>query len=313
MRKVTYNRFGDASVLELTEQTVPSPAHNQLLIRVRAVSINPLDWKVFRGEMKLMSGSRFPKAVGIDFSGIVEKTGNSITRFKAGDEIIGILDVFKGGALADYVVVGEDAVALKPVSVSFEKAAALPVTGLSAFQIIDQLARVRENQHILINGATGGIGIFAVQIAKMRGAHVTAVVGTNGLDEARQWGADTVIDYHREAIHLSAQKFDAVVDLSGKLTFKAARKLMKSRSVFISTLPSPLMLLYSFINNLFSGKKLRILILKPTAVGLQTLSRLAEKDLKIVLDKTYAISQVREAYREASQGKVMGKSIIVLD
>lgn len=308
-----YNQFGDESVLELVEQAVPSIQQDQLLIRVKAVSINPLDWKVYGGEMKLMSGSTFPKSVGIDFSGVVEQTGSAVTRFTAGDAVIGLLDVFKGGALADYVAVNETAVALKPANISFEKAAALPVTGLSALQIIDQLAAVGNDQDVLINGATGGIGVFAVQIAKKRGARVTAVVSTKGVAAATKWGADTVVDYTKGDIRQLNQRFDAVIDLSTKLSFNEAKSLMKPKAVFVSTLPSPLTLIHSFINNLFSGQKLKVLILKPTVEGLGTLTKLAEDDLQIVLDKTYSLTDVREAYAEARRGKLIGKSVIVLD
>ncbi|MFD1875745.1 NAD(P)-dependent alcohol dehydrogenase [Hymenobacter bucti] len=313
MRKVIYKQFGDESVLELVEQAVPTPKQNQVLIRVKAVSINPLDWKVYGGEMKLMSGSKFPKAVGIDFAGVVESSGSLATRYKAGDEVLGLLDVFKGGALADYVVVQETDIALKPGNSSFEEAAALPLTGLSALQIIDKLAAVGKNQEVLINGATGGIGVFAVQLAKKRGAIVTAVVGTEGVAQAKQWGADTVLDYTRQDIQRLDQRFDAVIDLSTKLSFKAAKKLMKSRAVFITTLAAPVTLVRSFFNNLFSSRKLKVLIVKPSAEGLQTLAKLAEKDLQIVLAKTYSINQVREAYRETSRGRTIGKSVIVLD
>lgn len=313
VRKVIYKQFGDESVLEIADQAVPSIQKDQLLIRVKAVSINPLDWKVYGGDMKLMSGSTFPKSVGIDFSGIVEQPGSAVTRFTAGDAVIGVLDVFKGGALADYVVVKETDIAPKPTNISFEQAAALPLTGLSALQIIDQLAAVSPNQDVLINGATGGIGVFAVQIAKKRGARVTAVVSTKGVAEATKWGADTVIDYTKQSIKHLAQQFDAVIDLSTKLSFTEAKNLMKPKAIFVSTLPAPLPLLYSFVNNLFSGQKHKILIVKLTVDRLNTLTHLAEDDLQIVLDKTYSFANVREAYGEARRGKLIGKSVIVLD
>ncbi len=313
MRKVIYNQFGDESVLTIIEQAMPTIEKDQLLIRVKAVSINPLDWKVYGGEMKLMSGSGFPKSVGIDFSGIVEQTGSAVTRFTAGDAVIGLLDVFEGGALADYIAVKETDIAPKPANTSFEQAAALPVTGLSALQIIDQMAAVGANQDVLINGATGGIGVFAVQLAKKRGARVTAVVSTKGVSGAKKWGADIVVDYTKQPIKLLAQKFDAVIDLSTKLSFTEAKSLMKRKAVFVSTLPSPLALISSFINNLVSGQKRKILIVKPTAEGLNTLTKLAEADLQIVLDKTYPFTNVREAYGEARRGKLIGKSVIVLD
>ncbi len=313
MKKVIYNQFGDERVLELVEQAVPAIQNDQLLIRVKAVSINPLDWKVYGGEMKLMSGSRFPKSLGIDFSGMVEQTGSTITHFKVGDAVMGLLDAFKGGALAEYVVVTEKDITRKPASVSFEQAAALPVTGLSALQIMDQLAAVRPKQDVLINGASGGIGVFAVQIAKKRGAHVTAVVSTDAVTAATQWGADTVIDYTKQPINQLTQRFDVLIDLSTKLSLGEAKPLMKPRSVFVSTLPSPVTLLSSFVTNLFSGKKHKILILKPTVERLTTLTNLAEAGLQIELAKTYPITNIREAYGEARHRKRIGKSVIVLN
>ncbi|WP_080237320.1 NAD(P)-dependent alcohol dehydrogenase [Spirosoma rigui] len=313
MKKVQYNQFGDESVLDVVEQAVPAIKNDQLLIRVKAVSINPLDWKVYGGEMTLMSGSKFPKSLGIDFSGIVEQTGSAVTRFKAGDAVMGLLDVFKGGALAEYIAVSQTDIAPKPTNLSFEQAAALPLTGLSALQIIDQMASVGPNQDVLINGATGGVGVFAVQLAKKRGARVTAVVGTKGVAQAANGGADTVIDYTRQSVNHMHQLFDVVIDLSTKLSFTEAKSLMKPKAVFVSTLPSPVALVSSFVNNIFSGKKRKILIVKPTAEGLATLSKLAEADLQIVLNKTYPLSNVREAYREARRGNIVGKSVIVLD
>jgi NADPH:quinone reductase-like Zn-dependent oxidoreductase len=313
MKKVIYKQFGNENVLEIIDAAVPVPEKDQLLIHVKAVSINPLDWKVYGGEMKLMSGSKFPKTIGIDFSGIVESIGSNITRFKTGDAVIGLVDVFKGGALADYVLVKATDLAPKPANISFEQAAALPVTGLSALQIIDELANIRKGQDILINGATGGIGIYAIQIAKKRGARVTAVAGTQGTVLAKTWGADEVIDYTKQDIRKIDQRFDTVIDLSTKLSFAAAKKLLKKNATFVTTLPSPLVLLQSVFNNLFSGKKLKVLILKPTSEKLHTLSALAKQDLKIVLDKTYAFNEIRHAYQEASKGKIVGKSVVVTD
>lgn len=312
MKKVMYKQFGDERVLELTEQPVPSPEKDQLLIRVKAASINPLDWKVYGGEMKLMSGSKFPKSVGIDFAGVVEGVGGGVSRFKAGDEVFGLLDAFKGGALAEYVVISETKVGRKPAHMSFEKAAAMPVTGLSTLQIIDELADISKGQDVLINGATGGIGLFAIQMAKKRGARVTAVAGSKGIARAAEWGADTVIDYTKQDILRMDQRFDAVIDLSTRMTFKAAKKLMKQKAIFVTTLATPLALLHSLLNNLFAGQKLKVLILKPTVEGLTTLAGLAETDLQVVLDKTYPINEVRKAYREARQGKTIGKSVIVV-
>jgi NADPH:quinone reductase-like Zn-dependent oxidoreductase len=312
MRKVLYNQFGDEQVLEVQEQPTPTIAKNQLLIQVKATSINPLDWKIYRGDMKLLSGSKLPKGVGIDFAGVVAQVGPGVTRFRVGDAVFGLLDVFKGGALADYVVVTEAAIAPKPAAISFDQAASLPVAGLAALQIVDQLAAIGRGHEVLIYGATGGVGMFAIQLAKKRGARVTAVAGSAGVQRATQLGADVVIDYTKQDIRQLTQQFDALIDLSDKLTFKAAKKLLKPRATFVNTLPSPQSLVLSFFHNLFSSRKRKILILKPTAAGLNTLASFAQDGLQIPVEQVYDLANVRQAYQETSQGKVKGKAVVVL-
>jgi NADPH:quinone reductase-like Zn-dependent oxidoreductase len=313
MRKVLYSRFGDEQVLEVREQPTPTIAQNQLLIQVKAASINPLDWKIYGGEMKLLSGTKFPKGVGIDFAGVVTQVGSSVTRFRVGDAVFGLLNVFKGGALADYVVATEADIALKPATISFDQAASLPVAGLAALQIVDQLAAVSQGQEVLINGATGGVGLFAIQLAKQRGARVTAVAGPAGVQRATQLGADAVLDYTKQAISQLTQRFDTIIDLSDQLAFKAAKKLLKPRATFVNTLPSPQGLIRSFFHNLFSPRKRKILILKPTATGLNTLATLAQDGLQIPVEQVYPLANVRQAYQETSRGKVKGKAVVVLD
>ena len=313
MRKVLYNRFGDEQVLEVREQPTPTIAKKQLLIQVKATSINPLDWKIYGGQLKLLSGSKFPKGVGIDFAGIVTQVGPGVTRFQVGDAVFGLLDVFKGGALADYVVVTEADITLKPATLSFDQAAALPVAGLAALQIVDQLAAISQGHEVLINGATGGVGLFTIQLAKKRGARVTAVVGPAGVQRATQLGADVVIDYTKQNISQLAQQFDTLIDLSDKLAFKAAKKLLKPRATFVGTLPSPQGLIRSFLHNLFSAKKRKILILKPTPAGLNTLAALAQDQLQIPVEKVYTLANVRQAYQETSRSQVKGKAVVVLD
>jgi NADPH:quinone reductase-like Zn-dependent oxidoreductase len=313
MRKVLYNRFGDEQVLEVREQPTPTITQKQLLIHVKATSINPLDWKIYGGQMKLLSGAKFPKGVGIDFAGVVTQVGASVTRFRVGDAVLGLLDVFQGGALADYVVVTEAAIAPKPATISFDQAAALPVAGLAALQLVDQLAAVGQGHEVLLNGATGGVGLFAIQVAKKRGARVTAVVGPAGVQRATQLGADVIVDYTQQDISQLTPRFDSIIDLSDKLTFKATKKLLKPRATFINTLPSPQGLVRSFLHNLFSSRKRRILILKPTAAGLNTLATLAQDGLQIPVEQVYTLANVRQAYQQTSRGKVKGKVVVVLE
>ena len=310
MKKVIYNKFGNENVLEIQELPIPVIKENELLIKVRSASINPLDWKIFHGEMKLMSGSTFPKSVGIDFSGVVQSTGSAIEQHKAGDEVFGLLAVFKGGALAEYIVVTEKDIAPKPANISFEQAAVLPVIGLSALQILNNLAQIKRGQEILINGATGGVGTFLIQMAKEQGAIVTAVTSSKGVATAKNLGADTIVDYNTENILYIGKQFDVVVDLSGKLPFKSARQLMKAHATYINTLPSPQAIIGSTIRNIFSSRKYKILMLKPTREALITLTGLVKNNFQILIDKTYSMSAVKEAYKDVSVGQIMGKAVI---
>jgi len=312
MNKVIYTRYGNADVLQIAEAAVPTLHENDILVKVKAVSINPLDWKLFKGEMKMISGFRFPKGAGIDFSGIIERTGSRISKFKKTDEVFGLTDVFKGGALAEYIIVGEKDIAIKPKNISFEQAAALPVVGSSALQILDKLVSIKNGTELLINGATGGIGMIVTQLASKRGAVITAVTNLKGRELAKRWGADEIIDYKTQNILSIHKTFDIVIDLSGKLTFKNAKPILKSESVFISTIPGPGAIIGSFINNIFSGKKYKILLLKASPEYLKSLAALTEEGLDIMVEKSYPLTSVKEAYNEAAKGGILGKVVITI-
>ncbi|MFA6248032.1 MAG: NAD(P)-dependent alcohol dehydrogenase [Mucilaginibacter sp.] len=307
MKKIIYNQFGDAGVLEMADVAVPAVSETTLLIKVKAVSINPLDWKIRNGEMKLMSGSKFPRGTGIDFSGIVEATGSSIKQYKKGDEVFGLLDVFKGVVLAEYIIAGEKDIALKPRGISFEQAAAAPVVGSAALQLFDTLLNVQKGTELLINGASGGIGMFAIQIAKMKGAIVTAVVSDNGLQAAKDWGSDFVINYRKEDVLKSGKLYDAIIDLSNQMTYSAAKKIMKPSSVYVNTAPGPKEIISSFFISLFSRKKYKVLMLKPSPVYLKELATYMKQGLAIVVSKAYRFDTFKTAYTEVPKAHIIGK------
>jgi NADPH:quinone reductase-like Zn-dependent oxidoreductase len=237
MKKIIYSKFGGAEELQIAEVPIPTVQATTILIKVKAVSINPLDWKIRNGEMKLMSGSKFPRGIGIDFSGIVEETGAAATKYNKGDEVFGILDVFKGGASSEYITVEEKDITIKPKNISFEQAAAMPVVGSAALQIFKTLVSLKKGTEILINGASGGIGMFATQIAKMSGAIVTTVVGDSGIPAGKDWGADFIVNYRNEDVLKGNKQYDVVIDLSGKMPFTKAKKIMKHSSAYIHTPP----------------------------------------------------------------------------
>jgi NADPH:quinone reductase-like Zn-dependent oxidoreductase len=310
MKKVMYSQYGGSEVLQLVEVPQPVAGPNELLVRVHAVALNPLDWKIRAGEMKLVAGSKLPKGVGIDFAGTVERVGAAVHTYQPGQEVFGLLDPLKGEALAEYVVVREQQVARKPVGLSFAQAAALPVVGSSALQVFEQLIALRPGTELLINGASGGIGMVATQLAKRQGARVTAVVGPAGLAAARQWGADTVLNYREQSVHSLGQHFDAVLDLSGQLPFAQARTLLTPAGVYVHSAPGAKEILGSFWHNLFSKQKYRVLLLKPKAAYLTTL---ANSNLDVVIGATYPLAAFQQAYAEVAKGGIVGKAVFTLD
>lgn len=313
MKKIIYSKFGGAEVLQIAEVPIPAVQATTILIKVKAVSINPLDWKIRNGEMKIMSGSKFPKGIGIDFSGIVEETGTAATKYNKGDEVFGILDVFKGEALSEYLTVEEKDIAIKPRNISFEQAAAMPVVGSAALQIFKTLVSLKKGTEILINGASGGIGMFATQIAKMSGAIVTTVVGDSGIPAGKDWGADFVVNYRNEDVLKGNKQYDVVIDLSGKMPFTKAKQIMKHSSAYIHTAPGPKEIITSFFINLFSSKKYKLLMLKPSPEYLAELTGCAEDGIAIVVSKVYPFNSFKKAYTEVPNGKFIGKAVITMD
>lgn len=310
MKTIIYSQFGNADVLQMTHVPIPVASNTNLLIKIKAVSINPLDWKIRNGEMKLMAGSRFPRGVGIDFSGIIENTGKAVTKFKKGDEVFGLLDVFKGAALAEYILAEEKDIAIKPAKISFEQAAAIPVVGSAALQILDTLVKIRQGSEVLINGASGGIGMLASQIAKMKGATVTAVVSDSGLQAAKNWGSDFVINYRKEDVLKADKLYDIVIDLSNQMPYSAAKSIMKASSAYVHTAPGPKEIVGSFINNLFSKKKYKLLMLTPSPTYLAELIIYIEQGLSIVVSKAFPFNSFKEAYAEVQKGRFIGKAVI---
>ena len=311
MKKVIYRQYGGVDVLEMVEEATPEVTASTILVKVKSVSINPIDWKIRAGEMKMMSGSKFPKGVGIDFSGVVEAVGGAVSKCKKGDAVFGSVDQFKGGALAEYILVGEGAIAIKPAGISFEQAAALPVVGFAALQIFDRLVSVQEGTEVLINGAGGGIGMFAIQIAKKRGAVVTAVVGQSGIALAEKWGSDRVIDYRKVSVLEDKRRYDAVIDLSDKLPFKKAKAIMKRVSVYVNTVPGPKQIIGSFLQNRFSKKKYRVLLSKASPYYLDILARRVNDGMDVAVGRTYGVDAFRDAYTEMPKGGVVGKAVFV--
>src|SRR3979411_981168 len=235
MKAIVYCDYGLA-ILKLADVEKPTPTDDQLLVKVRAASVNPYDWHFVEGTPKIMRmmgvGLRKPKdtRLGVDFAGTVEAVGKNVTQFKPGDDVFG----GRGGAFAEYVCRrAEGAVALKPASITFEQAAAVNIAGITALQAIRSKGKGQPGQKVLINGASGGVGTFAVQIAKSFGADVTGVCSTRNVDLVRSIGADHVIDYTKEDFTKTDQRYDLIFDLVGNHSFSERRRILNPIGVWL--------------------------------------------------------------------------------
>ena len=320
MQAIVYSCYGGPEVLELATVEKPVPGDKQVLVRVHAASVNPLDWHYLRGSpyvMRLSSGIGRPKdrSMGVDFAGTVEAVGASVTRFKPGDAVFG----GAGGAFAEFVVVSADrGIAHKPANVSFEQAAAVAVAGVTALQALRDAAQVQPLDEVLVNGASGGVGPFAVQLAKHYGAHVTGVASARNEDLVRDLGADEFIDYRTADYTEGEVAYDAIIDNVGNRPLMANREVMKDDATLVIIGGPP----GNWIGPLI--RPLGALVLNPfvephfapflshfNPEDMQFLAeRMADGSVTPVIDRTYTLGEVAEAIRYSEEGHARAKIII---
>ena len=234
MKAIVYHNYGSAEVLKLEEIEKPAPGEKEVLISVRAAAVNPLDWHYIRGTpgfIRLIIGLGKPKSprLGVDVAGHVQAVGAQANQFKPGDEVYGTCR----GAFAEYACAPESTLALKPASVTFEQAAAVPIAALTALQSLRDKAGIQAGQKLLINGAAGGVGTFAVQMAKWLGAEVTGVCSARNAELVRSLGADRAIDYTREDFTRGAQRYDAILECVGNHSFSACRRVLNPKGIYV--------------------------------------------------------------------------------
>lgn len=314
MKAIAYKKFGTVAVLQTVEQEKPAIKSDQVLIKVKAFSINPMDWKIRKGEMTLMSGSKFPKNIGADFAGIIEEIGPDVKGFKKGDEVFGVVkNMMKEGVSSEYVAVTSALVWKKPSNISFAQAASITVVGTAAVTALQKMGTINAQTNILVNGATGGFGMFLLQLLKNKGASVTAVTGTKSIEFAKKWGADSVIDYTKEDVLSQKSAFDIVIDLSGKMGYKNARQIMKSKAIFLNPTPKPIEIPLSFFKNLFTAQKHIVILSSPSTKYTTVLLNALQNGLEIEVNKVFPFSQYREAYEYAERGGYIGKVVVEIN
>jgi NADPH:quinone reductase-like Zn-dependent oxidoreductase len=321
MQAAVYHRYGSPDALELREIPKPLPAEDQVLIQVHAASVNPYDWHFMRGTpsfIRLMTGIRRPKfpRLGADVAGIVETVAAKGAPFKPGDAVFGAAK----GSFAEYACAAASQLALKPPEISFEQAACLPIAGITALQGLRDKARVQAGQTVLINGAAGGVGTFAVQIAKSLGAHVTGVCSTRNVELVRSIGADAVIDYTREDFTRSKQQYDLLFDLVGNRTLADCLGTLPPSGTYIacggggpdrSSWGLMGQMLQQAVQARFTSRKMPGLFAKINREDLAMLADLV-KEGKVIpfVDRTYSLGEIADAVRHVESGHTRGKVAI---
>jgi NADPH:quinone reductase-like Zn-dependent oxidoreductase len=311
MKAAVTEAFGGVERVVVRELPKPVPEPGEVLVRVRAASMNPLDCKLREGKFRLIFRVKPPFVLGFDVAGEVEAVGPGVTRLRAGDAVFG--EMARPGSHAEYAVVGQDHLLPKPGRLSFEEAAALPAAGMSALQALRDDARLRAGQRVLINGAGGGIGTFALQIAKAWGARVTAVASARNQDLLRELGADESLDYAREDFARREAAFDVIFDVVPNRSFPECRRALAPGGTYVTTLPGPGPYLWRALTALplFGGRRCRALMLRPTRSDLEELAQLAEAgNLRPVVGETFPLDGIREAHVRMQSGHARGKIVV---
>jgi NADPH:quinone reductase-like Zn-dependent oxidoreductase len=323
MKAAFCDQYGSPDVVEVREIDTPVPADDEVLVRVRAASVNPADWYGVAGRpivARLATGLRKPRnsRIGVDFAGQVEAVGRNVTQFRPGDEVFG----GRTGAFAEYVCVREDrSVVAKPANTTFEQAAAVPVAALTALQGLRDKGRVQPGQKVLINGASGGVGTFAIQIAKALGAEVTGVCSTRNVDLARSLGADRVIDYRREDFTRSDRRYDLMLDIAGSRSWSECTRVLEPKATLVvvgapkgSPLLGPLSRVARLkLAGLPSSRKVVFFIAKFNSPHMLILRDLLETgSMMSVIDQRYGLSDIADALGYLGEGHARGKIILTM-
>ena len=324
MKAVAYDRYGSPDVLEVREIARPVVTDDGVLVRIHAASVNPVDWHAMTGTpylVRLSAGLRSPKSevLGVDFAGTVEEVGSNVAQFQPGDEVFGA----RNGSFAEYVCVREErAVVHKPAGVTFEQAAAVPVAAISALQGLRDKGQIQPGQRVLINGASGGVGTFAVQLAKWFGAEVTGVCSTRNVDTVRSIGADHVIDYTEEDFTRSGHRYDLMLDIAGSRSWSDCKRVLAEKANlvvvggpkgnrWIGPLSQALKLRLGAVGN--SRRVVAPFLAKINKADLLVLQELLENGtVTPVIDRQYKLSQAPEALGYLGEGHARGKVVVTV-
>jgi len=316
MKAIVYTKYGPPDVLELKEVAKPVPKDNEVLIKVHASTVTPMDWRFRDGTTliaRFMTGLLKPKdsILGVELAGEIEEVGKDVKLLKKGDQVFG---GGQPGAHAEYTCMPEDKVAIKPANMTFEEAAAVNFGAGTALKFLREHGGIQNGQKVLINGASGGVGTFAIQLAKYFGAEVTGVCSTTNLELVQSLGADKIIDYTKEDFTKSGQTYDIIFDAVGKRTFSECKSSLNNKGVYLSTVATIPLLMQMLWTSMVGSKKAKFAISPLANKDLVFLKDIIEAGkMRTVIDRRYPLSQTAEAHRYAEKGHAKGKVVITVE
>lgn len=310
VRVAEYDRYGPPEVIVVRERADPVPGPGEVLIRVHAAALNPKDLLIRAGKYPLFVGPRFPKRVGYDWAGEVVLLGRGVTRVRLGEHTLGMIQAWAAGACATHLVAREDELCTKPSQLSWEDAAALPLVSLTALQALRDHGRLRPGQRVLINGASGGVGVSAVQIAKALGAHVSTRTSASNRAFVQGLGADDTFDYATHDIAQAGQRYDVILDAFGNQSFASTRAALTEHGTYVTTVPTAGVIARQVLGA-WSSQRARLVVVRSRARDLEFLAQLVHAGtLQAVVEQTYSLDQLPEAQRKLASKRTRGKLVV---
>ena len=311
MRQALYHKYGNVDVIKIEETAIPKPSKNEVLVKVIAAALNPKDIMMRKGKFKNLAFSKFPQSIGYDFAGVIADVNQS--SFQKNEQVFGMVNGFDGKCCAEYLTVNVNELYKMPENTSFEDIAGVPLAAQTALQSIRDLGKLQNGQKICINGASGGVGTLAIQIAKDFGGIVTTVSSGKNMEFCKSLGADFSLDYTQTNILESDQKFDVFYDVFGNYSMKKVSPILSPNGIYITTVPKPEIIIEQF-KNPFRKKKAKLVVVKSKAKDLKYFyDRIAQQIIHPVTDKIYPFEEIKEAQKYIESKRAKGKVIIKIN
>ncbi|MEL7421357.1 MAG: NAD(P)-dependent alcohol dehydrogenase [Bacteroidota bacterium] len=308
MKKAIFERYGDLDTIKLVDVESPTPAAGEVLIKVAYAGLNPKDILIRKGKFKRLSGKQFPQTVGFEFSGIVEES--KVDSYQAGDKVFGMINGWKGRCCAELVRISANEIAPAPADLSHEQLSGIPLAGQTALQAIRDIGGLQPGQKICINGASGGVGTLAIQIAKALGGQVTTISSQKNTAFCQSLGADQTIAYDQEDVLKSQQRFDVFFDVFGNYSYQKTARLLTANGKYVTTVPKPEIFKEQFFN-LFRKKKAKMIVVKSNTADIQWLAEhLATGSIIPVVDKVFSLNELKAAQAHIESKRAKGKVVI---